>query len=113
MRAFLVASFLLGLGACGGGGAIESDMKGFRDKMCKCADKECADKTLKEYNDWAKGKRDEAKKMDKADLEKLDAIDKEIKACRRKLRDAAEGEKPAGEPPAGEPPATGADKPSP
>ncbi|HSK02598.1 MAG TPA: hypothetical protein VK932_15200 [Kofleriaceae bacterium] len=104
MRKFLVATLLLGLGACGGGG-IEGEMKGFKDKMCKCTDKECADKTLKEYNDWAKGKRETVKDMSKGELEKLDGIDKEIKACRRKLRDAAGGDQPAGDPPAADKPA--------
>jgi hypothetical protein len=99
--------FVMGLllaSACGGGG-IEGEMKGFKDKMCKCADKECADKTLKEYNDWAKGKREAAKELSKSEREKLDGIDQEIKACRRKLRDGDGGDQPAGDPP-------GADKPA-
>lgn len=110
MRKFLVVSFLLGLAACkGGAGGIEKDMNGFKDKMCKCADTACADKTLEEYNAWAKGKRDEAKSMPKDQLDKLDAVDKEIKACRRKLRDAAA---PAGDKPAGDMAAPAGDKPA-
>jgi hypothetical protein len=120
MRKFLFVTFFLGLAACkGGAGGIEKDMNGFKDKMCKCADKACADKTLEEYNTWAKGKRDEAKSMPKDQLDKLDAVDKEIKACRRKLRDeagpAGDTAAPPADKPAGDtatPPAAPADKPA-
>jgi hypothetical protein len=113
MRKFLVVMFLFGLAACkGGGSGIEKDMNGFKEKMCKCADKACADKTLEEYNAWAKGKRDEAKSMPKDQKDKLDAIDKEIKACRRKLRDEASADKPAGDTAAPAAPAAPADKPA-
>ncbi len=106
MRKLLVATLLLGLGACGGGG-LEGEMKEWKDKMCKCTDKECADKTMDAYNAWAKSKADAAKDLSESSLEKLMSIEKELKACRRKLRDGDKGgemkpedkpaDKPAGE----------------
>jgi hypothetical protein len=117
MRTFLIATLLLGLGACGKGG-LEGDMKGWKDKMCKCTDKACTEKTMEDYRTWQKGKRDAVKDMSKADVEKLVAIEDELKACRKKYRDeggegaAAPTEKPAeGAAPAA-PPAPAGDKPA-
>jgi hypothetical protein len=95
MRKLLVVSFLLGLGACGGGSGLEKEMKDWKEKICKCADKDCADKTWDEYRAWQKTKRDAAKELSKADLEKLGGIENDAKACRNKLREAAGGDKPA------------------
>lgn len=110
MRKFLVASVLLGfgLGACGGGSELENKMKKSRDDMCACTDKACADKVQEEYKAWTKEAR-KGEKPDKATMEKLDAMDQEFKACRRKLRDAAdaggakEGDKAGAEKPADKP----------
>jgi hypothetical protein len=119
MRKILVATLLLGLGACGGGG-LEGEMKDWKDKMCACKDKACAEKTMEDYNNWAKGKREAAKDMSDSTKEKVMGFDKELKACRRKLRDeggdkAPEGadkpmDKPAegAKPPEGDKPAEGA-----
>jgi len=86
MNKFLIASVLLGIG-CGGG--AEGEVAKYRDKMCACDNKDCADKVLEDYNAWAKGgARDEYKKMSKDDRDKVMAVDKELKDCRRKLRDA-------------------------
>jgi hypothetical protein len=93
MRTFLIATLLLGLGACGKGG-LEGDMKGWKDKMCKCADKACTEKTMDEYRAWQKGKRDAVKDMAKGDIEKLVAIEDELKTCRKKFQDEG-GDKPA------------------
>ena len=111
MRKFLVASFLLGLAACGGGGGLEKEMKGWKDKVCKCTDKACAEKTWDEYRAWQKTKRDAAKDMPKDQIEKLVAIEDEAKACRKKLRgDEGEGgaAPPAAAPTEGAAPAPGA-----
>jgi len=87
MKSFvLIASVLLGVG-CGGG--LESDLTSYKDKMCACTDNDCAEKVSADYKTWAKAHRDEAKSMAKDKLEKLDAIDKEFKDCRRKIRDGA------------------------
>ena len=107
MRKILVATLLLGLGACGGGSELEKKMKKSRDDMCACQNKECADKVQEEYKAWTTEAR-KGEKPDKDTMEKLDKIDSEYKACRRKLRDGG-GDK-APEPPAA--PAPPADKPA-
>jgi len=110
MKQFMIVMSLFLAAACGGGG-IEGEMTGWKDKMCKCTTKECAEKTMEEYNAWAKGKRDAAKDMSKDQLEKIMGIEKELKACRRKLRDEGGGDKPAeGAAPAA--PAAPTDKPA-
>jgi hypothetical protein len=76
----------LSLAACGSN-AIEGEMKQWQDKMCACADRACTEKTMDEYRAWTKGKREEARKLSKNDMDKLEAIEKEIKACRRKHSD--------------------------
>src|SRR5829696_7755672 len=85
MRKILIASLLLGLAACGKGGGLEKEMKGWKDKVCKCTDKACADKTWEEYRAWQKTKRDAAKDMPKDQVEKLVAVEDEAKACRNKF----------------------------
>lgn len=88
----MVAKFAFALGialslaACKGG--IEKEMGEWKDKMCACKDAACIEKTFTDYRAWTKTKRDEAKKMDKSDLEKLESIEDELKACRRKFRDS-------------------------
>ena len=112
MKQLMIVMGLFLAAACGGGGSgVEGEMTGWKDKMCKCTDKACAEKTMEEYNAWAKGKRESAKDMPKDQLEKIMGIEKELKACRRKLRDdgAGGGDKPAeGAAPADKP----ADKPA-
>ncbi len=98
MRKFLVVTFLLGLGACGGGSELEKKMKKSRDDMCACKDQACADKVQADYKAWTTEAR-KGDKPDEATLKALDKLDGEYKACRRKLRDADK-------------PADGADKPA-
>jgi hypothetical protein len=71
----------------GGGGGLEGEMSKFKDKMCACDNKECADKVHEDYNAWAKGAREEEKKLSKEEREKLKGMDREVKECRRKFRD--------------------------
>jgi Tfp pilus assembly protein PilP len=108
MRKTLLTSLLLGLGlvACGGGSDLENKMKKSRDDMCACTDKTCVDKVQEDYKAWTKEAR-KGDKPDKGTLEKLEALDQEYKACRRKIRDGADGggakegaEKPAADKPA-------------
>lgn len=118
MKQLMIVMGLFLAAACGGGSGVEGEMTGWKDKMCKCTDKACAEKTMEEYNAWAKGKRESAKDMPKDQLEKIMGIEKELKACRRKLRDdgAGGGDKPAegGDKPADKPAegAAPADKPA-
>lgn len=76
----------LSASACKGG--IEKEMGEWKDKMCACTTADCAEKTFTDYRAWTKSKRDEAKKMDKSDLEKLEKIEDELKGCRRKFRES-------------------------
>ena len=115
MKQLMIVMGLFLAAACGGGSGVEGEMTGWKDKMCKCTDKACAEKTMEEYNAWAKGKRESAKDMPKDQLEKIMGIEKELKACRRKLRDdgAGGGDKPADKPAEGAAPADKpADKPA-
>jgi hypothetical protein len=108
MRKFLVASVLLGfgLGACGGGSELENKMKKSRDDMCACTDKACADKVQEEYKAWTTEAR-KGKKPDEKTMEAMNKMDSEYKACRRKLRDAADsgGAKEGAKEPAADKPA--------
>ena len=97
-------------------------MKGWKDKICKCTDKACTEKTWDEYRAWQKTKRDAAKDMPKDKIEKLVAIEDEAKACRKKFSDEGaappaaptEGAAPAAPPTEGAaPPAAPADNPAP
>jgi hypothetical protein len=98
MRSSLVASLLLGLAACGGGGGsggggggLEAEVNGWKDRLCKCADKACAEQAWVEYREWAKGKRAAVRKLPKDQRGRLDAIEDEASACRGKLRGGGEG----------------------
>jgi hypothetical protein len=116
MRTFLLVT-LLGLGACGGS-ALEGEMKDWKNKMCACTDKACAEKTMDEYRTWMKGKREAAKDMSDGEKQKLGAIEEDLKACRKKLRDdgadKAGGDKAGGDKAGGgeKPPEKPADKPA-
>ncbi|HWU88434.1 MAG TPA: hypothetical protein VN253_14205 [Kofleriaceae bacterium] len=70
-----------------GVGALERELKKYRDKMCACKDAACADEVQKDYKDWTRSQRDAAEKLSKSDRRPLDEIDDELKACRRKLRE--------------------------
>ena len=89
-KTLFAMGFALSLAACKGG--LEKEMGEWKDKMCACTNAECAEKTFTDYRAWTKSKRDEAKKLDKSELEKLDKIEDELKACRRKHRDPSEAE---------------------
>jgi hypothetical protein len=108
----MAVGMVLAIGGCGGGG-LEKEMSSWKDKMCACKDKACTEKTMDDYRAWTKTKRDEAKKMAKADLDKLEAIEDGLKECRNKFRDDAApptptepAVEPATPPPAAPPAAT-------
>lgn len=90
---------------CGGGGGPEeamSKMKTARDKICKCADVECADKAKDEFRDWIKANRDKLKDSKPSDSFKKSykAVEDEADACMDKLRDAAKAKEAPPAPPA-------------
>ena len=94
MRNFVIAMGLL-VSACGGDKIDQalSKFEGFKDSMCACTDKVCTDKTHEEYKKWENEMEKsfegtDKDKIDKSKLEKFEVIEKEMKACRRKFRDA-------------------------
>ena len=94
MRNVAIAMGLL-LAACGGDkfDGVLSKMEDFKSKMCACTDKKCTDDLHAEYkkfeNDVLEKQftKDEIEKLDQSRLQKGQAIENEMKACRRKYRD--------------------------
>jgi hypothetical protein len=107
--AFLAAASLLSFGACkkkGGGDAGEAmaKMGEFKDQMCKCADKACADKVQASMTDWsasmAKKGGDKEAKPDEATMKKMTEIGEEYGKCMAKAMGAG-GDAPPADPAAG------------
>lgn len=68
-----------------------SDLEGFKDRVCACKDKECADGVKKDMREWKKKMRDEGiKKSELTDDQKKRAkeIDKEMDSCAEKFRES-------------------------
>ena len=95
--AFLAAASLFTVGACkkkGGAEEAVAKMEGFKNDMCKCTDKACADKVnadMMKYGESMKGKKEE--KPDQKLVDKMMGIMGEYTKC----MDKASG---AGAPPA-------------
>jgi hypothetical protein len=94
--------FALVLGAGCGGDKLDGfikDLEGHKAKMCECKDKDCAEKVFTEFKKWEndvveKEMKDiDPSKVDPGKLQKWMTTEEEMKDCRRKLRDGAEGEK--------------------
>ena|SRR5436190_4853607 len=111
---------LAGFGCKKGGDAdkIISEYSGFKDRLCKCADKACADKVTQESEAWM-AKQVEAMSKTKPTKEqdaKFDKIEDEMEACAKKFSEAApaEGGAEGATPPAegATPPAEGATPPA-
>ena len=125
--AVLAALSLLSFAGCKKKGASDAAAKmgEFRDQMCKCTDKACADKVTEAMAKWtqdnAKEGAKEAAKPSEEDMKKMTAISEEYSKCMQKVMTAsmpppaapAAGDKPAD--PAAAPPAAPAaagDKPA-
>jgi hypothetical protein len=121
MRKFaIIAGMMLALGACKKNkwDKAISDTEGFKDQMCACKDKACTEDVHKKYKEWEKGMMSDMGKDEKPPdniIEKAEKVEKEMRECRNKYRDA---DKPAGgdmapppaggeAPPAAPPPAGG------
>jgi hypothetical protein len=105
---FLLAAITLATAACGSkADNALGDLEGFKDRMCGCKDKDCADGVKKDMREWKKKMRDEGiKKSELSDDQKKRAkeIDKEMDTCAEKFRESKKMdkmEKPA-EPPKAE-----------
>jgi len=107
--AVLAALSLLSFAGCKkkGGSDVSAKMAEFRDQMCKCTDKACADKVMESMAKWtqdnAKEGNKEAAKPTEEDMKKMTAISEEYSKCMQKVMAAATPPPPAA-PPAGDKP---------
>jgi hypothetical protein len=62
--------------------------------MCRCSDKICAETTMQEYAAWKKAQREAARAMAKSDRKVLGDLERELKACRKKLLGGGENAEP-------------------
>ena len=111
---FIIAGLVLALGACKKDkvGQALSEMEGWKDKMCACKDKACADDVEKNFRDWRKEmksnfSKEEAKAVPAEQQKKLVDLTMAMDECRMKVSGDATGAAPA---PAGD---TGAPAPAP
>jgi hypothetical protein len=96
--AFLAAASLFTVGACkkkGGGDAGEAlaKMKEFKDQMCKCADKACADKVQADMGKWSEAMAKTAEKdqkPDEATMKEMTAVGDEYSKCMAKAMGAGD-----------------------
>lgn len=124
--AVLAALSLLSFAGCkkkGGASDVTAKMGEFRDQMCKCTDKACADKVTEAMAKWtqdnAKEGAKEAAKPTEEDVKKMTAISEEYSKCMQKVMTASAPPPPAAPPagdkpadPAAAPPAAAGDKPA-
>jgi hypothetical protein len=107
--AVLAALSLLSFAGCKkkGGSDVSAKMAEFRDQMCKCTDKACADKVMESMTKWtqdnAKEGNKEAAKPTEEDMKKMTAISEDYSKCMQKVMMASAP--PAAAPPAGDKPA--------
>jgi hypothetical protein len=107
--AVLAALSLLSFAGCKkkGGSDVAAKMGEFRDQMCKCTDKACADKVTESMAKWtqdnAKEGSKEAAKPTEEDMKKMTAISEEYSKCMQKVMTASAP--PPAAPPAGDKPA--------
>ena len=93
----IVVGLLFGLGACSSkiDKAI-SELEGWKDKMCACKDKECAEKVEKDFDVWNKEMRakfkDDKDEGNEDQKKKAKELFKALHECERK----GEGDTPPG-----------------
>jgi len=103
--AFLAAVSLMTFAGCKKkGGDTLAKMTEFKDRMCKCADKACADAVVADMNKWqAEMPKEEGKESAKPNEEET-KVSKAYAECMTKLMAPAMTPPPAA-PPAGDKPA--------
>ncbi len=106
--AFIATASLFAVGGCkkkGGGDAGEAvaKMTEFKDEMCKCKDKACADKVQESMTKWSTemaakaGDKKEPAKADEATMKKMTEVGQQYGECMTKAMSAgAETPPPAG-----------------
>ncbi len=105
--AFLATASLFAVGACkkkGGGDAGEAvaKMTEFKDEMCKCKDKACADKVQESMTKWsteqaAKAGDKKDVKADEATMKKMTEVGQQYGECMTKAMSAGAETPPAGD----------------
>lgn len=78
----IALAFLFGLSACKDDAT--KAMEGFKDEMCACKDKACAEKVSEKMSKWATDNADKVKKDEKPTPEQ-EKIAKELMECTTKL----------------------------
>jgi hypothetical protein len=86
MRSFILfLSSALALGACGSkADEAIAGLKKYKDKMCACSDKDCAEGVDKEMRDWRKDMKKDMKGEDKPSdsvLKEINELQSEYQAC--------------------------------
>ena len=74
-----------------------SELEGFKNKMCECKDKACAEGVEKDMEEWAKKMKDsDVKKSDlsEADQTKAKEINKALRECRRNAKKEGDADAP-------------------
>jgi hypothetical protein len=106
--AILAALSLLSFAGCkkkGGGGEYLAKMTEFKDQMCKCTDRACADNVTAAMTKWttdnAKAGADKNATASEEDTKKMTAVTEEMSKCMQKLMTPPA----AAAPPAGDKPA--------
>jgi hypothetical protein len=109
--AVLAALSLMSFAGCkkkGGAGDAINKLTDFKDQMCKCADKACAEKVTEGMTKWgqdmAKEGGDKEAKISEDDTKKMAAVTEEMTKCMTKAMMAGAMPPPAA-PPAGDKPA--------
>jgi glycerol dehydrogenase-like iron-containing ADH family enzyme len=105
--AVLAALSLISFAGCkkksGAGDAI-AKMTDFKDQMCKCADKACAEKVTEAMTKWgqdmAKEGGDKEAKISEDDTKKMASVTEEMTKCMTKAMMAGAMTPPAGDKPA-------------
>jgi hypothetical protein len=82
----LSVGLAFGLSACGSSDDLVGKMKSFKDKMCACKDKACAEAVDKEEDAWEETleKKYKDKEPDQKTMEAFDKVKDEYRACRDK-----------------------------
>lgn len=111
LAAMSIASF--GCKKKGGGGDALAKMTEFKDKMCACKDKGCADKVNDEMMKWgqeqAKNAGEKSAATDGEEAKKIAAVSEEFSKCLTKVATADMGGAAAGGSAAPAAPAAGGD----
>jgi hypothetical protein len=103
--AFLAAVSLMSFAGCKkkpGGGDSLAKMTEFKDQMCKCADKACADKVNADYMKWGEemkkemGEAKEPPKMSEEETKKQTEVAMAYSTCMQKQMTPAMTPPPAG-----------------